>query len=190
MDQEFHRIKKLMNRMLVQYKKIIGGILVLCLGIGFYMLYLFVQPTAYRLPDDPQALESLELVKNHRSRQGYTLAEEVQLLVDDLEAKGIPFREGDWQVASQGEDNYVVRKIIREKGSMEWIEREYAWRVDIKEKSIRVISLAAQQLMPFENLPPLPHGDQISFLPGRMLKKPALSDVEGSAVPPPSSRPS
>ncbi|MCA9420038.1 MAG: hypothetical protein KC592_03405, partial [Nitrospira sp.] len=61
------------------------------------------------------------------------------------------------------------------------IEREYAWRVDSKEKSIRVISLAAQQLMPFENLPPLPHGDQISSLPDRMEKIPALSDVERSA---------
>lgn len=150
-------------------------VLVVCFGIGLYALNRYVQPTAYRLPDDPQALEALELVKKHRSRQGYTLDEAVQLLVDSLEAKGIPFREGAWQVASQGEDKYVVRKIVREKGSVEWIEREYAWRVDMKEKSIRVISLAAQQLMPFENLPPLPHGDQISSLPGWMLKKPALS---------------
>jgi hypothetical protein len=162
--------------MSVQMKNIIGFILLVFLGIGFYGLYLFVQPTEYRLPDDPQALEALELVKNHRSREGYTLAEALQLLVEDLEAKGIPFREGVWQVATQGEDKFVVRKIVREKGSMEWIEREYAWRVDMKEKSIRVISLAAQQLMPFENLPPLPHGDQISSLPGRMPKTPALND--------------
>ena len=148
-----------------QFKKIIGVILVLLLGIGFFMLYRYVQPTEYRLPDDPQALEALKLVKNYRSRQGYTLEDSVQLQVEHLEAKDIPFREGDWQVASQGEDQYVVRKIVREKGSMEWIEREYAWRVDMKEKSIRVISLAAQQFMPFENLPPLPHGDQISSLP-------------------------
>lgn len=147
-----------------QFKKIVGFVLVLFLGIGIYLLSRSVQPTEYRLPDDPQALASLELVRNHRSRQGYTLAEALQLQVDELEAKGIPFREGHWQVASQGEDKYVVRKIVREKGSMEWIEREYAWRVDMKEKSIRVISLAAQQLMPFENLPPLPHGDQISSL--------------------------
>lgn len=151
--------------MAAQFKKTIGFILVVFLGIGFYMLNRYVQPPEYRLPDDPQALEALELVKKHRSREGYTLAEAVQLLVDNLEVKGIPFREGAWQVASQGEDKYVVRKIVREKGSMEWIEREYAWRVDMKEKTIRVISLAAQQLMPFENLPPLPHGDQISVLP-------------------------
>lgn len=169
-----------MNRMPAQMKKIVGFILIVLLGVGFYGLSLFIQPTEYRLPDDPQALEALELVKNHRSREGYTLAEALQLLVDDLEAKGIPFREGAWQVATQGEDKFVVRKIVREKGSMEWIEREYAWRVDMKEKSIRVISLAAQQLMPFENLPPLPHGDQISLLPGKMRNKSFLNLKEVS----------
>jgi hypothetical protein len=148
-----------------QYKKVFIGVLILVLGGGLFLLNRFIQPSEYRLPDDPLALKALELVKNHRSRQGYTLAEAVELLVQDLEAKDIPFREGDWQVASQGEKTYVVRKIIREKGSTEWIEREYAWRVDVEENSIRVISLAAQQLMPFENLPPLPHGDQISLFP-------------------------
>ena len=163
---------KWVNLMPTQIKTIIGLMLVLFLGLGFYMLYRYVQPKEYRLPDDPHALEALELVKQHRSRQGYTLAEAIQLLVDDLEAKDIPFREGGWQVSSQGEDHFVVRKIIREKGSVEWIEREYSWRVDTKEKSIRVISLAAQQLMPFENLPPLPHGDQISFLPSAQSQVP------------------
>lgn len=162
-------------------KKILGVVLAGFLGIGFLILYRYVQPTEYRLPDDPKALEALELVKNHRSRQGNTIAEAVQLLVEDLESKGVPFRERAWQVAAQGDEKYVVRKIVREKGSMEWIEREYAWRVDMREKSIRVISLAAQQLMPFENLPPLPHGDQISLLPGRRLKKPDLSNVDGTA---------
>jgi hypothetical protein len=148
------------------YKQIIGVILLAVVLLGVYLLYRAVQPPDYRLPDDPQALVALDLVKTHRSRQGYTLAQSLQLLVDELEAKGVPFREGVWQVAPQKtEDQYVVRKVIREKGSTEWIEREYAWRVDVKEKSIRVISLAAQQLMPFENLPPLPHGDQISSLP-------------------------
>ncbi len=173
--------------MSTQFKKIIGYLLVVFVVIGFFVLYRYVQPTGYQLPDDPLALEALELVKKHRSRQGYTLDEALQLLVDDLVTKGIPFREGDWQVKAQGEDKYMVRKIVREKGSVEWIEREYAWRVDSKEKSIRVISLAAQQLMPFENLPPLPHGDQISSLPDRMLEREilALSKVKESALPSP-----
>lgn len=151
--------------MTMSSKKLMGILVLVLCGIGLYALNRALEPPDYRLPDDPLALEALEMVKNYRSRQGETLAEGIQGLVKDLEARGTPFREGDWQVAAQKDKTYVVRKIIREKGSVEWIEREYAWRVDMEEKSVRVISLAAQQLMPFENLPPLPHGDQISRPP-------------------------
>ncbi len=148
-----------------QIKKTLGVVLVLFLGVGVWVLYSSMEPTISRLQDtDPVAGEALGLVKNHLSREGYTLEQELQLFVDDLDAKGIPHKEEEWQVAAQ-KDKYVVRKIVREKGSMEWIEREFAWRVDVKEQSIRVISLAAQQFMPFENLPPLPHQEEISFWP-------------------------
>jgi len=148
-----------------QIKKTLGVVLVLLLGVGVWVLYSSMQPTISRLQDtDPLAGEALELVKKHLSREGYTLEQELQLFVDNLKSKGVPHREEEWQVAAQ-KDKYVVRKIVREKGSMEWIEREFAWRVDVKEKSIRVISLAAQQFMPFENLPPLPHQEEISSLP-------------------------
>lgn len=149
-----------------QIKKTLGVVLVLVLGVGVWVLYSSMQPTISRLQDtDPLAGEALELVKKHLSRKGYTLEQELQLFVDQLKVKGVPHREEEWQVAAQKDDKYVVRKIVREKGSVEWIEREFAWRVDMKEKSIRVISLAAQQFMPFENLPPLPHGEEISLLP-------------------------
>jgi len=148
-----------------QIKKTIGVVVVLLLGVGVWILYSSMQPTVSRLQDtDPLAGEALELVKKHLSREGYTLEQELQLFVDQLKADGIPHREEEWQVAAQ-KDKYVVRKIVREKGTVEWIEREFAWRVDVKEKSIRVISLAAQQFMPFENLPPLPHQEEISSLP-------------------------
>lgn len=149
-----------------QIKKTLGIVLVLLLGVGVWVVTSSMEPTVSRLQDtDPLAGEALELVKKHLSREGYTLEEELQLFVDQLKAKGVPHREEEWQVAAQKDDKYVVRKIVREKGSVEWIEREFAWRVDMKEKSIRVISLAAQQFMPFENLPPLPHQEEISFLP-------------------------
>ena len=152
-------------------KKSIGVVFVVALGVGLWMLYSYSQPTVTRLQDhDPQALEALDLVKHHLSREGYTLEQELQRFVDELKVKGIPHREEGWQVAAQKDDKYVVRKIVREKGSVEWIEREFAWRVDMKEKSIRVISLAAQQFMPFENLPPLPHGEEISLLPTSLEK--------------------
>ncbi len=154
-----------MSSMHASKTQFFGLLLLLVLGGGLWF-YTTGQSNSPMFQDDPQAVAALNLVKNHLSREGYTLDEALQLLVDDLEDKGIPHRAGEWQVAPQGADgkNYVVRKIVREKGSMEWIEREFAWRVNMKEKSIRVISLAAQQLMPFENLPPLPHGDQISAI--------------------------
>lgn len=151
-----------------QIKKILGVVAVLLLGVGVWALYSSIQPTVSHLQDtDPLAGEALELVKKHLSREGYTLEQELQLFVDQLEANGVPHREEKWQVAAQ-KDKYVVRKIVREKGTVEWIEREFAWRVDVKEKSIRVISLAAQQFMPFENLPPLPHQEEISSLPMKL----------------------
>jgi len=144
-------------------KKIIGVVFVVLLGGGVWVLSNSMQPTVPLLQDtDPLAREALELVQKHLSREGYTLEESLQLFVDHMKERGVTFHELEWQVGSQGEDKYMVRKIIREKGSVEWIEREFAWRVNVKEKSIRVISLAAQQLMPFENLPPLPHGEEIS----------------------------
>ncbi len=142
--------------------KVLGLSVFFFLALGFWLWGNF-SPAPTQLPDDPKALKALDLVRNHISREGYTLAESLQLLIDGLEKRGVTFREGDWQVASQGPDQFVVRKIVREKGSVEWIEREFAWRVNVKDKSVRVISLAAQQLMPFENLPPLPHGEEISF---------------------------
>ncbi len=145
-----------------QMKKIFGAGIVVLLSLGVWIVYGSIQPTVSALQDtDPLAGEALELVQKHLSREGYTLEQELQLFVDQLAARGIPHKEEPWQVAAQ-KDKYMVRKIVREKGATGWIEREFAWRVDVKEKSIRVISLAAQQFMPFENLPPLPHQEEIS----------------------------
>ena len=128
-------------------KKISGVAVVVLLGVGVWVLYSSMQPTVSRLQDtDPLAREALMLVQKHLSREGYTLEESLQLFVDQMQERGVTFNELKWQVASQGADKYVVRKVIREKGSVEWIEREFAWRVNVKEKSIRVISLAAQRV--------------------------------------------
>ena len=155
-------------------RTLVGLVLILLFVVGLWVVNSVLQPTAVRLQDtDPVAKEALELVQQHLSREGYTLEESLQLFVDGLQRKGVPYREEDWQVAPQKDQKFMVRKIVREKGETGWIEREFAWRVDMKEKSIRVVSLAAQQLMPFENLPPLPHQDEISFLarPGDVARQ-------------------
>lgn len=133
--------------------------LTLCVGLW---LYSTTPVEKVYLPDDPQAQVALNLVKSHAARKEGTVAEALANMIEQLRQEGVTLREGDWRVATQGEDTYVVSKIVREKGSVEWIEREFAWRVNVKERWVKVISLAAQGLMPFENLPPLPHGSEIS----------------------------
>ncbi len=145
----------------------IGKLLSLFLLLGFFVGLWFVstkRPEILYLPDDPQAQEALRLVKNHSARTIGTVDEALTRMVERLKSNGVTLHEGKWRVASQGPDTYLVSKIIREKGSVEWIERDFAWRVNVKEKWVKVISLAAQGLMPFENLPPLPHGSEISSL--------------------------
>ena len=114
-------------------------------------------------PLDPKAIEALELIKTHMGRKGKTLDQWVNHYIEGLEEAGTPVYVGEWQVGAEGNDSYHVRKLIREKGAREWIQREFAWRVNVQDKSIRVISLAAVQFMLLHELPPLPHQDQISF---------------------------
>ena len=145
-------------------KKVGGFLALMGLCIGLWLYENAPDKKAY-LPDDPQAQMALQLVKNHTSRKAGTVEEALAEMVARLREEGVTLHEGDWRVASQGENIYLVSKIIREKGSVEWIERDFAWRVNAKERWVQVISLAAQSLMPFENLPPLPHGAEISQTP-------------------------
>ncbi|MDT7041415.1 hypothetical protein [Candidatus Nitronereus thalassa] len=149
----------------ISSRQIIGlGLLVLLAIVGF--LYSQPKATAPPVPNDPKAEEALELVRNHPARNAPTLEEAVNRYVQDLETKGIQYHKGEWQVGEEQPGVYAVRVLVREKGFNEWIQREFAWRVTLKDKTIRVISLAAIHFMPFHELPPLPHQDQISFRKG------------------------
>lgn len=142
-------------------KRILGYIL----GIGLLSLllvYFNTKSMEPQLPDDPRALEALNMVKDYHSRQGGTIEEAIAQLLEDMEKQGKPYHKGVWRVASQSPDTFVVSLLIREKGETGWIERDYAWRVHVKEKWIRVITLPATHLMPLHELPPLPHSQEIS----------------------------
>ena len=136
------------------------GILVVLIVVGF----LFSRPQGGRpdIPDDPQAREALELVRSHPARNDPTLEDAINRYVEELKAQGTSLHRGEWQVGKERDGVYAVRTLVREKGFNEWIEREFAWRVTLKDKTVRVISLAAIHFMPFHELPPLPHQDQIS----------------------------
>lgn len=136
------------------------GVLVLLVVAGF----VFSRPDGRtpNIPDDPQAYEALELVRLHPARNSPTLEDAINQYVEELKAQGTALHKGEWQVGQERPGVYAVRMIVREKGFDEWIEREFAWRVTLKDQTVRVISLAAIHFMPFHELPPLPHQDQIS----------------------------
>ena len=155
-------ILKVLKKYMKKFANWIGiGVLVLLVVAG----YVLSRPPGGTspLPQDPKAVEALQLIKTHVGRNGKTLEQWVNEYIRGLEKAGTPVRVGGWQVGSEGNDSYHVRMLIREKGVREWIQREFAWRVNLQDKSIRVISLAAVQFMPLHELPPLPHQDQISF---------------------------
>ncbi len=144
-------------------RSLIGfGILALLIVAGF----VFSRPQGGTpdVPDDPDAHEALELVRSHPARNAPTLEDAINQYVEKLSAQGTPLHQGEWQVGKERPGVYAVRMLVREKGFNEWIEREFAWRVTLKDKTVRVISLAAIHFMPFHELPPLPHQDQISGL--------------------------
>ena len=138
------------------------GFIVLVVLIAVSFMYSRPEGSTPNIPDDPNAREALQLVQSHPARNAPTLKDAVEQYLRELEAKGTPFHKGEWQVGEEQPGVYAVRILIREKGSNQWIEREFAWRVTLKDQTIRVISLAAIHFMPFHELPPLPHQDQIS----------------------------
>ncbi len=145
----------------VGVRNVVGvGALALLVVAGF----VFSRPAGHTpdIPDDAGAREALELVRTHPARNAPTLEEALAAYVTTLDARGVPVHAGEWQVGRERPGVYAVRKLVREKESREWIEREFAWRVTLKDGTVRVISLAAVALMPFHELPPLPHQDQIS----------------------------
>ena len=149
-------------------RRVLGfGVLVFLVIVGF----LFSRPQGGTpdIPDDPQAHEALELVRSHPARNDSTLEDAINRYVAELKAQGTSLHRGEWQVGKERDGVYAVRMLVREKGFNEWIEREFAWRVTLKDKTVRVISLAAIHFMPFHELPPLPHQDQIS---GTLMESP------------------
>ena len=134
------------------------------LGVLIVAGFMFSRPQGGTpdVPDDPGAREALELVRSHPARSAPTLEDAINQYVEELKAQGTPLHRGEWQVGKERPGVYAVRMLVREKGFNEWIEREFAWRVTLKDKTVRVISLAAIHFMPFHELPPLPHQDQIS----------------------------
>ena len=116
----------------------------------------FITPTKIVVPEDPLAEEALSLVKEHPARQASSIQVAIQELAKDLDRSGKLMQLGEWRVAKEADATYMVSILIREKGTAEWIERDYAWRVDTRDQSLRIVTLPATHIMPFHELPPMP----------------------------------
>lgn len=139
---------------------VLAGLLLLG-GLTYWMM----QPPTPAPVTDPLAAKALELVQNHEARQAPTLQQAILDRIEAMKSKGQGVRVGEWRVAPAGPDMpdmYVVSILIREEGSDLWIERDYAWRVNVKQKYVQVITLPAIHLMPFNELPPLPMDPDLS----------------------------
>lgn len=118
-------------------------------------IYWFVKPPSLNLLADPASVEALALVQTHRAKQAPTILQGVNEIARSREARGAKTRLGQWMVEKQAEDLYIVKVMFREQGSRNWVEREYTWQVDLKDKKISALSMPAIDLMPEEDLAPL-----------------------------------
>lgn len=142
-------------------KRVLGYLLGIFI-LSALLLYFNTKSQQPELPDDPLALQALNLVKTHPSRQAGNIEQAIDQLLVEMEEEGKPFHKGGWRVANSAPDTFVVSLLIREKGETGWIERDYAWRVNVKKNWVRVITLPATHLMPLHELPPLPHSQEMS----------------------------
>ncbi|RMH09756.1 MAG: hypothetical protein D6704_00655 [Nitrospirae bacterium] len=136
---------------------VLGGLLLVA-GLASW----FGQPGKPSLPQDPNAVKAMQLVQQHPARQAQTIQQAIDDYIAKREAQGRTLWVGQWRVTPEGQDTYIVSILIREKESSEWIERDFAWRVNLRDQSLRVVTLPASQFMPFHELPPLPYQSEAS----------------------------
>jgi len=113
-------------------------------------LYWFLKPPSVNPLSDPRAAEAMALVQTHRALGAPSIRQAIDQHARLVAARGRGVRVGEWTVERERPEVYVVRILLREEGSVEWIERSYVWRVDVAQKSIRPLTIAATGIMPVD----------------------------------------
>lgn len=135
----------------------LGGLL-LAGGLGYW----YWKPSTLNPMADPKAAEALALVQTHRAQHAPTVLQAINSRVQTLEAQGQGVRLGEWRVKQEQGDSYLVRIVLREEETKQWVEREYLWRVNLATKTVDPLTLSATSLMPLESVRPMPSA---TFLP-------------------------
>jgi hypothetical protein len=114
------------------------------------IVYWATKPPTVNPMSDPLAAEAMALVQTHRALRAPTLRQAITDRVQILGARGQGVRLGEWTVAREGADTYLVRVWIREKVTAGWFEREYLWKVHVTKRIVIPLTVAASDLMPDE----------------------------------------
>ena len=114
------------------------------------LMYWALKPPVLNPMSDPMAAEAMALVQTHRARHASTLRQAIADRVQVLSARGQGVRLGEWTVERQQDHIYVVKIWIREQVTRGWFEREYVWKVNVAEKMVVPLTIAASDLMPGE----------------------------------------
>ena len=117
--------------------------------------YLWFKPPMLNPVTDPEAVKALALVQTHRAKQAPTLLQGVTEMVRNRTENGKKVRLGEWAVDKQAPGHYVVKVLLREQGTRNWIEREYSWQVDMAKSRVHALSMPAIDLMRDEDLAPV-----------------------------------
>ena len=133
----------------VPWTKIIHYAVVGMLVIGGG-LYWFLKPPSVNPLSDPRAAEAMALVQTHRALGAPSIRQAIDQHARLVAARGRGVRVGEWMVERERPEVYLVRILLREEGSVEWIERSYVWRVDVTQKIIRPLTIAATGIMPVD----------------------------------------
>lgn len=118
---------------------------ILVIGGGFYWL---LKPASVNPLSDPRAAEAMALVQTHRALGAPSIRQAIDQHARMVAVRGRGVRVGEWMVERERPEVYLVRILIREEGSAEWFERSYAWRVDLSNKIVMPVTLAATGIMP------------------------------------------
>jgi hypothetical protein len=120
---------------------------ILVIGGGLYWL---LKPPSVNPLSDPRAAEAMALVQTHRALGAPSIRQAIDQHARLVAARGRGVRVGEWMVERERPEVYRVRILLREEGSVEWIERSYVWRVDVAQKIIRPLTIAATGIMPVD----------------------------------------
>ena len=130
--------------------------------VGGGLAYWVFKPPTLNPMSDPMAAEAMALVQTHRAEHATTLRQAITDRVRTLAARGQGVRLGEWTVERKQGEIYLVRIWVREQVTKGWFEREYLWKVNVAQKQIIPLTIAASDLMPVGTETPIP-GPPLSF---------------------------